>query len=364
MALMPEVAATAFNKLITAVQKQPNLIENALKIDKGTISDLYQAGKMTDALVLIFEKMREKGGMNALMQSGVFKDLGSDGARLVAVMATMANRVDMLNAHLAVSRQAFEEGTAVAQEYAIQMDTAAAYSERAANIWEKAFVNPEGVDTVKEFTKAWYEVSKALTSNKVAMAEVKFLLGGILELIKGILYFLPALLSGLAVLGAGRMFVALRSALEMTRLSAVGLTLSLNGLKTAWTALSAVGKANWIGAAATALFMIIEAFGMFNKKVQEATGYMKGFKKDLGDLNVEYGKAEAELRRYRRAIDEANTGSKQRLAAINTFNSKFKPYLSNLLTEKSTAKDVADAYEAINKAIRAKLALQLKEKDF
>ena len=363
MALMPEVAATAFNKLITAVQKQPNLIENALKIDKGTISDLYQAGKMTDALVLIFEKMREKGGMNALMQSGVFKDLGSDGARLVAVMATMANRVDMLNAHLAVSRQAFEEGTAVAQEYAIQMDTAAAYSERAANIWEKAFVNPEGVDTVKEFTKAWYEVSKALTSNKVAMAEVKFLLGGILELIKGILYFLPALLSGLAVLGAGRMFVALRSALEMTRLSAVGLTLSLNGLKTAWTALSAVGKANWIGAAATALFMIIEAFGMFNKKVQEATGYMKGFKKDLGDLNVEYGKAEAELRRYRRAIDEANTGSKQRLAAINTFNSKFKPYLSNLLTEKSTAKDVADAYEAINKAIRAKLALQLKEKD-
>lgn len=363
MALMPEVAATAFNKLITAMQKQPNLIENALKIDKGTISDLYQAGKMTDAMVLVFEKMREKGGMNALMQSGVFKDLGSDGARLVAVMATMANRVDMLNAHLAVSRQAFEEGTAVAQEYAIQMDTAAAYSERAANIWEKAFVNPEGVDTVKEFTKAWYEVSKALTSNKVAMAEVKFLLGGILELLKGILYFLPALLSGLAVLGAGRMFVALRSALEMTRLSAVGLTLSLNGLKTAWTALSVVGKANWIGAAATALFMIIEAFGMFNKKVQEATGYMKGFKKDLGDLNVEYGKAEAELRRYRRAIDEANIGSKQRLAAINTFNSKFKPYLSNLLTEKSTALDVAKAYNEVTKAMRAKLALQLKEKD-
>ena len=363
MALAPEVAATAFNKLITAVQKQPNLIENALHIEKGTISDLYQTGHMTEALVTIFEKMREKGGMNALMQSGVFKDLGSDGARLVAVMATMANRVDMLNAHLAVSRQAFEEGTAVAQEYAIQMDTAAAYSERAANIWEKAFVNPQGVDTVKEFTKAWYEVSKALTSNKVAMAEVKFLLGGILELLKGILYFLPALLSGLAVLGAGRMFVALRSALEMTRLSAVGLTLSLNGLKTAWTALSAVGKANWIGAAATALFMIIEAFGMFNKKVQEATGYMNDFKKDLGDLNIEYGKAESELRRYRRAIDEANTGSKQRLAAINTFNSKFKPYLSNLLTEKSTALDVAKAYNEVTKAMRAKLALQLKEKD-
>lgn len=356
MALMPEVAATAFNKLITAVQKQPNLIENALHIEKGTISDLYQTGHMTEALVTIFEKMREKGGMNALMQAGVFKDLGSDGARLVGVMATMANRVDMLNAHLAVSRQAFEEGTAVAQEYAIQMDTAAAYSERAANIWEKAFVNPEGVDVVKDFSKAWYEVSKSLTENEKLMFGVKMGLQGILLLLKGIMNILPELLVMVMSGGLWAMIANLRTS--------EGLLASL----TSWFGKLTVAQkaffkaAGWVGLLLT-VYEVGKAFYELSIGVKKANTFMKGFKKDLGDLNVEYGKAESELRRYRRAIDEANTGSKQRLAAINTFNSKFKPYLSNLLTEKSTALDVAKAYNEVTKAIRAKLALQLKEKD-
>ena len=356
MALMPEVAATAFNKLITAMQKQPNLIENALKIDKGTISDLYQAGKMTDAMVLVFEKMREKGGMNALMQSGVFKDLGSDGARLVAVMATMANRVDMLNAHLAVSRQAFEEGTAVAQEYAIQMDTAAAYSERAANIWEKAFVNPEGVDVVKEFSKAWYEVSKSLTSNEKFMLSIKLSLQGILLLLKGIMAILPELLAMLLSGGFGMLIANLKTS--------EGLLASL----TSWFGKLTVAQkaffkaAGWVGLALT-IFEVGKAIYDLSTKVKEANEYMKGFDHTLSDLNREYGKSELELRRYKKAIDEANTGTKQRMAAITNFNSKFGPYLKNLLTEKSTALDVAKAYDEVTKALRAKLALQLKEKD-
>ena len=356
MALMPEVAATAFNKLITAMQKQPNLIENALKIDKGTISDLYQAGKMTDAMVLVFEKMREKGGMNALMQSGVFKDLGSDGARLVAVMATMANRVDMLNAHLAVSRQAFEEGTAVAQEYAIQMDTAAAYSERAANIWEKAFVNPEGVDVVKELSKAWYEVSKSLTQNERIMFGVKLSLQGIILLLKTLLQLLPEIIFTLGIAGMASMWAKMKEG--------EGILASL----TAWfNRLTAAQKAffraaGWVGLALT-IFEVGKAIYDLAQKTKEAAVYMKDFNKSLLDLDVEFGKADIELKRYTRAIDEANMGTKQRMAAITNFNSKFGPYLKNLLTEKSTALEVANAYKEVTKALRAKLALQLKEKD-
>ena len=356
MALMPEVAATAFNKLITAMQKQPNLIEDALKIDKGTISDLYQAGRMTDAMVMVFEKMREKGGMNALMQSGVFKDLGSDGARLVAVMATMANRVDMLNAHLAVSRQAFEEGTAVAQEYAIQMDTAAAYSERAANIWEKAFVNPEGVDIVKELSKAWYEVSKSLTENEKIMFGVKVSLQGIILLLKTLLQLLPEIIFTLGIAGMASMWTKMREG--------EGILASLTSWFGKLTAAQKVffKAAGWVGLAIT-IFEVGKAVYDLANKTKEANIYMKDFNNSLSDLNTESSKAELELKRYRKAIDEANVGSKQRLAAINTFNSKFSPYLKNLLTEKSTAKDVADAYEAVNRAMRTKLALQLKEKD-
>ena len=105
MYLMPEVASTAFSKLINSLQKNHNLIEKALEIEPGTINNLYSTGRTMDALVLIFEKMREKGNMNALQD--VFKPLGSEGARLTNVMVTMAQNVDMLKSHLEVSKKAF-----------------------------------------------------------------------------------------------------------------------------------------------------------------------------------------------------------------------------------------------------------------
>lgn len=356
MALMPEVAATAFNKLITAMQKQPNLIENALKIDKGTISDMYQAGRMADAMVLVFEKMREKGGMNALMHAGVFKDLGSDGARLVSVMATMANRVDILNKHMATSRQAFEESTAVAQEYAIQMETAEAYSERAANMWQKAFVNPEGIDVVKDLTKAWYDVTKSFTQSEKTMTTVKLILEGIVYIIKSMLLILPELLTTMGVASAWAWVTKLREG--------EGLLVSLVGW---WQKLTAVQKAFWRSAGMIGLAFTIYEIGkaMYDlaQDTKEASKFMKDFKTDLGDLEEQFGKGRAELDRYRKTIDDATTGTKQRAAAIKNFNDKFAPYLKNMLTEKSTALDVANAYNEVVKAMRAKMALQLKEKD-
>ena len=126
---------------LNSLQTKHNLIEKELAIDPGTISSWFEQGRAMDAIVLIFDKMKEKGNMNALQS--VFKDLGSDGARLVNVMVTMSKNVDMLKEHLETSAVAFDEATAVSNEYAIQQATANALMERSSNIWEKAFINPE-----------------------------------------------------------------------------------------------------------------------------------------------------------------------------------------------------------------------------
>lgn len=356
MALMPEVAATAFNKMITAVQKQPNLIENALNIPSGTISNLYQAGQMTEALVTIFNKMREKGGMNALMHSGVFKDLGSDGARLVAVMATMANRVDILNKHIATSREAFADGTAVAKEYEIQMDTAAAYAERASNIFEKAFVNPEGVDVVKDLSKAWYEFAKSLTENEKVMLGIRLSLQGIILLLRGLLRILPELAITALTAGLAAMIARVK---ELG--GALAITTGWFGKMTA--AQKAFFKtAGWLGLA-IAIFEVSKALYDLLTKTKTAGEYMKGFKKDLSDLERQFGASVEEVNRYKRAIDQAAEGTKMRAAAIREFNNKFGQYMSNMLSEKATALEVANAYNMVVKAMRTKLAMQLKEKD-
>ena len=79
------------------------------------------------------------GGLNKLMP--IMGDLGSEGARLTNVFASMAANIEILEKHLDTSRQAFAEATAITAEFNIQNETSEALVERAANLWEKAFVN-------------------------------------------------------------------------------------------------------------------------------------------------------------------------------------------------------------------------------
>ena len=124
----PEVAATTFGKLFTSLQNKHNLIEEGLGIDKGTINGLFSQGKAMEAILLIMEKMRDKGNMNAL--GNIWKDLGSEGQRLIGVMATMSKNVDTVRAHVEEAESAFEEATSLTNEYALKQETANAILER------------------------------------------------------------------------------------------------------------------------------------------------------------------------------------------------------------------------------------------
>lgn len=70
----------------------------------------------------------------------------------------------------------------------IQNQTAAALVERASNLWAKAFVNPEGVDMVKEMAQAWYDLSKQMTQSEALMGSlhtsIELIAGAISTLIK------------------------------------------------------------------------------------------------------------------------------------------------------------------------------------
>lgn len=361
MYLMPEVASTAFNKLISSLQTKHNLIEKELSIAPGTINQLYSAGRAIDAIVLIFEKMKEKGNMNALQ--GVFKDLGSDGARLVNVAVTMAKNVDMLKEHLATSKDAFEEATAVSKEYAIQQQTAQALMERANNIWEKAFVNPEGVDRVKEMAQSWYDLSKSMTSNKASMLAMKLLLDMIATSMEKIIYLLPAILLGLSFKGVSAAIMGVARSIGLMGQASVLATIQTQGLVAAWKSLNAAQKTNIIGLVISLLTTLAIVVYDVVKSVKQATTYMDGFNNTMSDFNREFAVAEDRLKRYKKAITDAKKGSNEHKAAIKNFNKEFGPYLSNLLTEKSTAQDLAKAYKEVVKQLKAKIALQLRDKD-
>ena len=348
----PEVAATAMSKFIVALQKNHNLIEKDLAIPAGTINSMYQAGNAMDAIVLILEKMKEKGNMNALGE--IFKDVGGDGQRLISSMVTMAKNVDMLKDHLYESQEAFEEATAVGKEYSMQQQSAIGILERANNLWEKAFVNPDGVDAVKGMAEWWYEMSATMTSSPLLKGTLQVALQMVLITLKAVATFLPVIIgyiasqglySGLTLLWQylTALGVAVKSMFQYTR--------ALSTANAAQSTLNKTMKLNpWIALASVVVGVAGAIYG-YTQRAKEAAEAAKeaerqanAWKSTLGQAAIETENLKDKLKNYKRMLSEANLSQKDRQGLISRFNSDFRSYINNLGIEIKNVKDLRDHY--------------------
>ena len=362
MGLMPEVAATAMSRFVTAMQTNHNLIEKKLGIPKGVINSYYEQGKAMDAIVLILDKLRGKN-MNQL--SFIWKDLGSeDGARLKNVITAMTNQLPMLQQHLLTSAQAFREGTAVTQEYNIQQNTANALIERASNLWAKKFVNEENVDVVHEMAKAWYDVTVQLTRSETFLEGVRLIFWTLKIAVQALCAVLPALVFMLGGMGLAR---ATLLAYEATKSLVAGTWAMVSaawGADRAWGKLNATMKVNVIGFVIGSLLSLAFYLKSVSQRTVEASGYMKGFSNSLRDLNAQTDLESRKLKTLFENIRKAKEGTQQRKNLVATFNKQYGQYLGYMLKEASTADDIYRAYARVNQALRGKLALEGQQKDY
>lgn len=200
MALMPEVASTAFNKFITTLQSKYGQVAKAVGMNQEKLKSLLDQHQTMEAIVEVLEHMRDMGDLNAL--APIMGELGSEGARLTNVFASMASNVDVLKEHLATSEDEFAKATAVTAEFDIQNETSQALLERANNIWEKSFVNSDNASGgIKDVALAWYDMTKAITGSLSFMAEAGALLKSITFGIQVLIGVLPALINGLLYFG-------------------------------------------------------------------------------------------------------------------------------------------------------------------
>lgn len=370
LAQPPEVAATAFGKLFAAIQKNHNLIEKGFGIEKGTINNLFSTGRAMDAIVLILEKMREKGNINAM--STMFKILGSDGQRLIGTMVTMAKNVDVLKEHLNTAKVAFREGTAASIEYAQQQESAQGILQRANNMWTKTFVSPEGIGMVKKLAQAWYDFTLALTSNTVVTGALSSTFSMLVEMAKVLLYLMPTLISyflfkgvATAVLSVVDTFSSMKTAVMSSALAhrflattetaeaaaATEATVATNGLNTAM-------KANIFGAIAAIIATVVVYLVEFTKKTDSATNSVTELRNSVNGAVTSFVTEKRKLDDLYGALTRANNGTKARKELIKQFNSSYGSYLSNMITEKSKAEDLAKAYKQVVYQLRQKAILE------
>lgn len=365
----PEVAATAMSKFIVALQKNHNLIEKDLAIPAGTINSMYQAGNAMDAIVLILEKMKEKGNMNALGE--IFKDVGGDGQRLISSMVTMAKNVDMLKDHLYESQEAFEEATAVGKEYSMQQMSAIGILERANNLWEKAFVNPDGVDAVKGMAEWWYEMSMTMTSSPLLKGTLQVALQMVLILLKGIATFLPVIIGYMASQGVYsglRLLYQYVAALGMAGKAMFQYVRALFTANAAQSTLNKTMKLNpWIALASIIVGVAGAIYGYAQRAKEaaqaekEAQRQANAWRETLGQAAVETSNLNKKLANYKRMISGANLSQKERQGIISRFNRDFRSYITKLGIEIKSVKDLRDHYSELAQEIQRATYYRMRE---
>lgn len=358
MALEPEVAATAFGKLVVELRKGTSSIEKDLGIAQGSLKKMIEEGKGMEAIQTIFHKMHESDNVFAL--NSLFKDLGSeDGARLTKVMVTMAEKVGMLDKAVAESNKAFREGTAVTVEYEMQQETAAAYMERAANLFEKQFVSADAASgPVRDLAKAWYEMVDALVHNITFMTEVRILITLLMTAMKLFLSMLPTLITMLSTAGVAGAFAKL---VELT----TGLTGKTMSLANAWNVMySSFKKLSFVGQMSVMGGLIGLAGVLVVKLVQwsASLNQVAAGQRVLNEVQEEGQRRAMEeqesLKRLHRVMHDTTASMDLRREAMNKLNGAIPNLNAKINSETGAVQENTKAWEENFKRLQSYYELE------
>lgn len=368
--LAPEVSATAISKFIVSMQRNHKEIEADLGLQKGIISKMFEAGKSIEAMIMIFEKLGEKGNMSQM--GDIFKPLGSNGQRLVTTMVTMAKNVDLLKDHLYEAETAFEEATAVTNEYEMQQTSAVGILDRANNLWEKAFVSTEGVENVKQLAQIWYDMSNEMLNSPLFRGTLNRALALVLGSVKSLVYILPVLVNffvARSLIAGVKLFAQMGTIIKGAIVFVREYTAGLGAAKAAQVAFNNAVKANALGALIALVMTAVEVIMSFvdaekraKEEAEEAQRKANAWKSTLTDAAVEVGKLQDRLKHYKERLDDANMSQESKQKLIRRINSEYRQYLTNLGIEIKSVDDLRKHYNKLTTAISQATYYRFKQK--
>lgn len=162
-----EMSATALSKLIMDMFKDSAKIAKATGMNLDEFNAALQRST-NEGLMMLLERLHELGDMNVL--APVFADMGEDGARASAVIASLAGKIDMVKWEQEEATKAFEEGISVTQEFNVQNTTVQAGLDKA-----KKSVSEMAVELGKELMPIMsHVISSTSMIMKLMMSTITF----------------------------------------------------------------------------------------------------------------------------------------------------------------------------------------------
>jgi len=139
-----EVSSTALSKLFVKMSSDAKTYSKYAGMHVKEFKDLLEKDFMGAFVKVLQGVKNSSSGINEL--AGTLGDLGEDSGRVIGVLGSLANNIDMLQSSMSLSNQAMAEGTSLTNEYNVKNENAAAQLDKAR----------------KEVNKFWRELGEKL----------------------------------------------------------------------------------------------------------------------------------------------------------------------------------------------------------
>ncbi len=409
LGLRVEMSATALSRMIPAIKNNAFAISKVIGIAPEEINRMYEAGDAMQVIIKLLKTMSGKGedeieGM--LNQSGfgdILAELNQQGARAGMVFAGLSQNVAELERQLDIAHDAFEENIAIEQEYLRMNETSAGKLAQLGNTLTNFFVRASTsnflgkvYDFLNWFFKNWIENPRLQLFFNTLIGYLVVMKTNLVAIIaQGTIAGIKAI--GDAFVQIGRSITNMFGGLKNVKkgIEEVDKSTRAMNMANAWLALAtAIWMAYnaikaWYEEAHKVQKIASEAMSRVASETDAATRKVDKFFDSIGNARVAIEDAKKEVESAKKAVDEAKKsldGSRESVeklekaesdlkiaeekstkanddhaASIRKLNQEYEPYLGYMLSEISTAQEVANARELINAKLEETIRLKQKE---
>lgn len=327
-----EVAGTAMNKFIMSLVTNTEEISYALNIDLDTMQRLIDSGRTMEAIVMVLEKVKTAGAEGGAALNSIFKELGSDGARMTQVLSAMSQNTEFLKEQVNLSTIAFSEATSATEEYNVKNENAAAIVERIGNTIREIFVNSDNTISITNFLKKILKVVETFTSLSNAGVVLRSVLIAI------------GVQLGATAMGLNKLW----KEIMVTKTGTISLT-------RAWQRFNLVLKNNAFGLVLAAGFALFNLVTRLGKEQKMLTAHVE-------ELNAALNEEKDALKRLEDRLENVKDKSEERASLIKEINRNYGSYLEYQLSEAAGYEEIASALKLVNEQLDLKYAKMIYEK--
>ena len=327
-----EVAGTAMNKFIMSLVTNTEEISYALNIDLDTMQRLIDSGRTMEAIVMVLEKVKTAGAEGGAALNSIFKELGSDGARMTQVLSAMSQNTEFLKEQVNLSTIAFSEATSATEEYNVKNENAAAIVERIGNTIREIFVNSDNTISITNFLKKILKVVETFTS----LSDAGVVLRSVLIAI--------GVQLGATAMGLNKLW----KEIMVTKTGTISLT-------RAWQRFNLVLKNNAFGLVLAAGFALLNLVTRLGKEQKMLTAHIE-------ELNAALNEEKDALKRLEDRLENVKDKSEERASLIKEINRNYGSYLEYQLSEAAGYEEIVSALKLVNEQLDLKYAKMIYEK--